>query len=327
MYRRTSVYLAGWFLVSTVALLACVPSNAQQAAKGQRIGVILASPPGPAYEAFRQGLRELGYIEGQNLTIDLRFSQGQLEQLGEFAAELVRLKADVIVVLGAVTARAVKKVTTTTPIVFVVVVDPVADGVVAKLDQPEANLTGVTSFDPQQSRSQLKLLKEAIPGVMRVAILGDAGISEALLNAARSAAEAEGLKPQAIRIKGPSPDLEGAFAAMTRRADALVVLEEPITFIQRKRIGELAAAHRLPTVFASAGWADAGGLIGYGTSVVDAFRRLSGYVDKILKGAKPADLQVETITKHHLIINLKTARMIGVTIPPGVLKKAQQVIE
>jgi putative ABC transport system substrate-binding protein len=305
-----------------------VPAEAQEAPKIPRVGFL--APQGrslPLFEAFQQGLAELGYVEGRNVTIEARFAEGQYERFPELFAELVRLKVDVIAVTGAVTARAAKKAVTDIPIVFAVVVDPVADNVVPSLERPGGNLTGVTSFDPQQARKQLELLMEVIPGLKRVALLGDQGVSEALMKAGEEQARALGLQPQRLRVAGPTPDLEGAFAAFKKEhAEALLVLEEPVLGVHAKRIAELAAKDRLPTVFAPSR-VGAGGLISYGTSQVQAIRRMTAYVDKVLKGVKPRDLPVETITRYELIVNLKTAQEIGVTIPPGVLKRADRVIQ
>jgi putative ABC transport system substrate-binding protein len=316
----------------TVVILALgavlAPAEAQQPAKIPRVGFL--APQGrslPLFEAFQQGLAELGYVEGRNVVIEPRFAEGQYERFPDLFAELVGLKVDIIVVTGAVTARAAKKAVTDIPIVFAVVVDPVADNVVPSLERPGGNLTGVTSFDPQQARKQLELLKETIPGLKRVAILGDQGVSEALMKASEGQAKEVGLQTQRFRVAAPNPDLEGAFAAMRREhADALLVLEEPVPGVHAKRIAELAARDRLPTMFAPSR-VGAGGLIAYGTSQVEAIRRMAAYVDKVLKGAKPSELPVETITHYELIVNLKTAREIGVTIPPEVLKRANRVIQ
>jgi len=314
-------------------LLAPLASEAQQPAKIPRVGFLVPGPapapaaPRPLLQAFGQGLANLGYVEGRDIIIELRFAEGRLERLPELAAELVRLNVDVITLVGAVTARAAKKATTNIPIVFAVVVDPIADGLVATLERPGGNVTGITSFDPQQARKQLELLKEAIPGLMRVALLGDRGVSDFLLKANEEQARALGLQPQGLKVAGPTPDLEGAFAAARKeRADAVLILEEPIVVVHRKRIAELAATNRLPTMFPG-DRADAGGLIAYGTRFDEAVGRMPAYVDRILKGAKPGDLAVEVLTRHRLTINLKTAREIGVTIPPEVLKRADQVIQ
>lgn len=316
----TIVFLAlGAVLASAVA---------QQATKIPRIGFL--APQGrslPLFDGFRQGLAELGDVDGQNVIIEPRFAEGHYERFPEIFAELLRLKVDVLVVTGAVTVRAAKKAVTDVPIVFAVVVDPVADNVVPSLERPGGNLTGVTSFDPLQATKQFELLKEVIPGLKRVAILGDQGVSEALMKASEEQARALGLQPQPLRVSGPSPDLDGAFAAFRREhADALLVLEEPVLGVHATRIAELASKDQLPTVFAPSR-AAAGGLIAYGTSQVEAIRRMAAYVDKVLKGGQPGLLSVETVTRYELIVNLKTAREIGVTIPPEVLKRANQVIQ
>jgi putative ABC transport system substrate-binding protein len=272
----------------------------------------------PHFEAFRQGLADLGYVEGQNIIIEPRFAEGQYERFPDLFANLVGLKVDIIAVTGAVTARAAKKAVKDIPIVFAIVLDPVADNVVPNMDRPGGNLTGATSFDPQQAKKQLTLLKEVIPGLRRVALLGDQGVSEALIRDSEAQAQALGLQTRRLRVAAPNPDLEGAFAAIRQdHADALLILEEPVVGVYAKRIAELAARDRV----------GAGGLIAYGTSQVEAIRHMAVYVDKILKGGNPGELSVETVTRYDLIVNLKTAREIGVTIPPAVLKRADQVID
>jgi len=317
------------FAVVILAVGAVVaPAEAQEAARIPRIGFL--APQGrslPLFEAFQQGLAGLGYVEGRNVVIEPRFAEGQYERFPDLFAELVRLKVDVIALTGAVTARAAKKAVIDIPIVFAVVVDPVADNVVASLERPGGNLTGVTSFDPQQAKKQLDLLKETIPGLKRVAILGDQGVSEALMKASEGQAREVGLQTQRLRVAAPNPDLEGAFAAIRQEhADALLVLEEPVPGVYANRIAELAAKDRLPTLFAPSR-VGAGGLIAYGTSQVEAIHRMAAYVEKILKGAKPGELSVERVTRYELIVNLKTAREIGVTIPPEVIKRADRVIQ
>jgi putative ABC transport system substrate-binding protein len=324
--------------VVTIIILALgailAPAQAQQPAARQatripRVGFIYPGSKSLTllFDVFRRGLADLGYVEGQTIIIEPRFADGQYERIPELAAELVRLKMDVIAVQGAVTVRAARKVVTTTPMVFAIVVDPVADDVVANLERPGGNITGVTTFDPQQPRKQLELLKETIPGIKRVALLGDQGISEALLKANEEQARALGLQSQRFRVAGPSPDLDGAFAAFGQEhADAVVVMEEPVPMNNRKRIAELAAKYRLPTMFPPSG-GDAGGLIAYGTSFAEGYRHMATYIDKVLKGAKPGDLAVETVNRYELIVNLKTAHAIGVAVPAEVLKRADRVIE
>jgi putative ABC transport system substrate-binding protein len=284
MFRRVITVVA---LVMGAVLAPC---QTQQPAKVPRVGFL--APQGrslPLLDAFRQGLADLGYVEGRNVVIEPRFAEGQYERFPELIGELVGLKVDVLAVTGAVTARAAKKAVTDIPIVFTVVVDPVADNVVPSLERPGGNITGVTSFDPQQATKQFQLLEEVIPGLKRVAILGDQGVSEALMKASEEQARALGLEPQRLRVAGPNPDLEVAFAAFKQgHADALLVLEEPVLGVHAKTIADLAAKNRLPTLFPPSRVA-AGGLISYGTSQTEGIHRMAAYVDKILKGAKPGE--------------------------------------
>lgn len=319
-------------LFTAIVLVLCTvlePAQAQQQApKLPRVGFL--SPLGPSSVAlgeFRQGLADLGYVDGKNIIIEPRFAGGQYDRLPALAAELVNLKVDVIALLGAVTGRAAKKATTTIPIVFAIVVDPVGDDVVKSLQRPGENITGVTSFDPQQPRKQLELLKEVVPSLKRVAILADQGLSEPWLTAYEEQARALGLQPQRLLVAEPNPDLEGIFAAIRQaHTDAVLMLQEPVVVAHSKEIAELAAKERLPTMFPQS-QGSSGGLIAYGTSVGDALRREAVYVDKILKGAKPGELSVETVTRYELLLNLKTARDIGATIPPEVIKRADRVIQ
>ena len=323
-------------LLTALAVLTTGVAEAQQG-KIPRVGLLVLGGPAPTIDAFRRGLGELGYVEGRNIIIELRFAEGQLDRVPDFAAELVRLDVDVIVAFGAVGVRAVQNLKTNVPVVFAAVIDPVAVGFAATLERPGGNITGITSFDPQQPRKQFELLKQVLPGLARVAILGDQDVPDApsdpgwnpFERATDTAARTVGLQPQRLKVKGPTPDLDGAFAAMKREgADALVVLEVPVAGIHRKKIAELAIAHRLPTMFVGGRQrSDAGGLIAYGTSILDTLPPLPGYVDRILKGAKPSDMPIEVITRHSVIFNLRTAREIGVTIPPELLKHADQVIE
>jgi len=306
-------------------------SAAQQVAKVPRVGYLPSASVGPTpttpnrlFEAFRKGLGDLGYIEGRDIVIEPRWAEGRVERLPELAAELVGLKVDIIATTGAVAARAAKNATTTIPVVMAVVIDPVAGGLVSNLQRPGGNVTGLTTYDPQQPRKQIEILKEVIPGLARLALLGDQDVRAGLLRANEEQARALGLQTQSYLVGAPDPDLEGAFDAATKgAADALLVLEQPATIAHRKRIAELAAKHRLPTLFAR-DYVDAGGLIAYGASLAEAGQRMSAYVDKIIKGAEPDDLPIEAVTRHELIINLKTAHEIGVTIPPEVLKRADQ---
>ena len=305
---------------------AFVPVAAQQIEKIPRVGFVAPQQRSlPLFDAFQRGLADLGYVEGRNIAIESRFAEGQYDRFPEIFAELVRLKVDVLAVTGAVTARAAKKAVADVPIVFTVVLDPVGDNVVPNLERPGGNVTGVTSFDPQQATRQLELFMEVIPGLKRVAILGDQGVSAALITASEQQARALGLQPQPLRVAGPNPDLEATFAVFRQQhADGLLVLEEPVLGVHAKRIAELAAKNRLPTMFPPSRVA-AGGLLSYGTSQTAGIRRMASYVDKILKGAKPGDLPVETVNRYELIVNLNTAREISVTVPPEVLKRANRV--
>ena len=268
----------------------CSWSRCRGAAAGQNdaCGVSRHWPcPTPAtsyapLQAFRQGLDELGYVDGRDVVIETRWAEGRIDQLPALAAELVGLRVDILVGVGAVVARAAKSATTTIPVVMAVVIDPV--NLVA--ERPGGNLTGLTTFDPQEARKKLALLQEVVPGLARVALLGDQALRDTKGHAEQ--ARALGLQPQSLTIAGASPDLEAVFQAIRREhADALLVLELPATVMHRKRIAELAAQQRLPTLFA-AGSSDAGGLLGYGTRVTEATRRLAAYVDRIVKGAQPA---------------------------------------
>ena len=262
--------------------------EAQQATKVPRVGFLdPVDQSAPHFEAFRQGLADLGYVEGRNIAIEPRFAEGQYERFPDLLAELVRLNVDIIAVTGAVTARAAKKAVKDIPIVFAVVVDPVADNVVPNLERPGGNLTGTTSFDPQQAKKQLKLLKEAIPGIRRVALLGDQGVSEALIKASEAEAQAMGLQTLRLRVAAPNPDLEGAFAIFRQEhADALLILEEPVVGVHAKRIAELAAKDRLPTIFAPSR-VGAGGLIAYGTSQVEVNPSHGGVHRQSFEGSQP----------------------------------------
>ncbi len=323
--------LAG--ILALGAVLVAALAAAQQPGKIARVGYLGSdSAPTPAtpnlsLQAFRQGLGELGYVDGRDVIIETRWAEGRIEQLPALAAELVGLRVDVIVGVGAVVVRAAKGATTTIPIVMAVVIDPVEAGLVASLERPGGNITGLTTFDPQEAGKKLELLKEVLPGLERVALLADQDIRDRPLKAHEDQARALGLHPQGLKLAGANPDLERVFEAMTReRANALLVLEQPATVAHRRRIAEMAVKHRLPTLFARAS-VDAGGLIGYGTSLAEASQRMAMYVDKILKGAKPRDLPVEVVVRHELVVNVRTAREIGVTIPPEVLKRANQTIQ
>jgi putative ABC transport system substrate-binding protein len=316
-------------MVALVALgMATAPAEVQQPARIPRVGFLHPGNPSSAsVGAFHRALADLGYVEGKNVVVESRFVEGQYERVPEAAAELLRLGVDVIAIQGAVTVRAAKKTVTSVPMVFVMVVDPVAEEVVSNVQRPGGNITGVTTFDPDQARKQLELLRQVLPRLHRVALIGEQGVREDQMRRAEQHAHAMGIQTQRVRITPPNPDLEGAFVSFSKeRADAVLVMEEPLVVVNRKRIAELAAKYRLPTVFTPS-MVDAGGLIGYGTTIVpDGYRRMVEYVDKVLKGAKPGELPVETVVRYALIVNLKTAQEIGVAIPPEVVKGAERVI-
>jgi putative tryptophan/tyrosine transport system substrate-binding protein len=309
-------------------------SDAQQAAKIPRIGFLSGSlARGPHLpEAFRQGLRDLGYVEGRNVVIEYRDAEGKFERLPALAAELVALKVDVIVATGNRLALAAKQATRTLPIVFAAVSDPVASGLVTGLARPGGNVTGTSILSPELVGKRLELLTQAVPGVSRVAVLWLPGAlgertDKDMLKEADVAARALGVRLEVVEARGPA-DIDRAFSDMTRvRAGALTMLPSLMFLNERRRLVDLAAKHRLPAVYTVREYVDAGGLMAYAPNLADVFRRAATYVDKILKGAKPADLPVEQPTKFELLINLKTAKALGLTIPPSVLGRADEVIQ
>jgi putative ABC transport system substrate-binding protein len=308
----------------------CSPVGAQPT-KILRIGYLGANslsinPDRP--EAFRKGLRELGYVEGKNIVIEWRSAEGKQDRLPALAAELVRLKVDIIIAGGPPSTRAAKEATITIPIVMGFDNDPVADGFVASLARPGGNITGLATLAPEISGKLLELLKEVVPRLFRVAVLGTStqpGNAQSLRET-EVAAPAFGVKVQFLDILAPK-DIETAFRAAGKgHADGVLVLQSPVINSQRTQVADLAVKSRLPGIFPQSQYANAGGLMYYGVNTVDLFRRAPTFVDKILKGAKPADLPVEQPTKFELVINLKTARQIGLTIPPNVLARADKVI-
>jgi len=321
----------------TLALLAVgllavlLAAHAQPPAKVPRIGYLSTTSSSPDYtrgEAFREGLRELGYIEGKNLVIEWRFAEGKLDRLPELAAELVRLKIDVIVSASPPVTGAAKDATVTIPIVMAHDPDPVGNGFVASLARPGGNITGLASFAPELSGKRLELLKEIIPRLVRVAVLGystEPGYAQ-VLKEIELAAEAFKVQLQYLDVLDPK-DIETSFrAAAKERADAVLVMNSPVFIAHRKQVTDLAAKNRLPAIYYSTEFVEDGGLMSYGVSFTDLYRRAPTYVDKILKGRNPADLPVEQPKKFEFIINLKAAKQIGLTIPPNVLVRADRVI-
>ena len=321
------------FLGTVVGSLLAAPLAAgAQEGKVWRIGYLIASFFGAGHPiaAFRQQLRELGYVEGQNVTLEIRSAEGRLEGLPGLAAELVRLKVDVIVAGGRGTVEAAQMATAAIPIVMVIAADPVGSGFVASLARPGGNITGLTVQYRDVAGKRLQLLKEAVPTLARVAVVwesgGSPGARRSVSEAMATAATALGLQLQAVEVRSPR-DLDGAFTAATRNRAGAAVVGGPIAFAHRAQIAQLAIKRRLPVVGPSSVYAEGGCLMGYGPSYTDHTRRAAYFVDRILKGAKPADLPIEQPTKFELVINLKTAKALGLTIPPSLLQRADQVIE
>jgi ABC-type uncharacterized transport system substrate-binding protein len=314
--------------ISTLAggLLAAPLITEAEQAKIPQIGYLAFNSLTPMLEAFRQGLRDLGYVEGQNVGIEYRLAEERRERLGPPAAELVRLKVDVIVAPTPIELKVAQQATKTIPIVMVAVGDPVMYGFVRSYAQPGGNITGLSSQAQEIASKQVELLKGVIPTVSRLALLQNPD-NQTLAAEFKEVARTLKIKLQAVEARGPN-ELDAAFAAMRReRADGLIVAPDPMFYAHRLRIADLAATSHLPAVYQLREHAVAGGLIAYGASRPDLWRRAAVFVDKILKGAKPADLPVEQPTKFELVINLKTAKALGLTIPPSLLLRADQVIE
>jgi putative tryptophan/tyrosine transport system substrate-binding protein len=319
--------------LSAMLFAPSVSADAQQPAKVPRIGNLGAgvgsgSSSSGRPEAFRQGLRELGYIEGKNIVIEWRSSEGKLDRLPALAAELVRFKVAIIVTGGGSSTRAAKEATSTIPIVMQQDNDPVGNGFVASLARPGGNITGLSTLAPELSGKRLELLKEIIPKLYRVAVLGTSTISGSaqMLKEVELAAATFGVKLQYLDVINPK-DIETAFRAAGKgRADAVLTLTSIILLNHRTQVAELAVKSRLPAIYPQTEYTEVGGLMYYGANTLDLHRRAATYVDKILKGAKPADLPVEQPTKFEFIINLKAAKQIGLTIPPNVLARADKVI-
>ena len=308
---------------------ACL-AEAQQTGKVYRIGYLRAEkPPEVDIEAFRQGLREHGYVEGKNIVVEYRWADGNEERLRSLVAELIGLKVDLIVTSAPAATRAAKETTTTIPIVMVLVADPVAFGFVASLARPGSNITGFAFLLPEISGKRLELLKDTIPELTHVAVLWNAANTYKAVDLKEVQAVGDALRValHTFPVRGPS-DFDEAFkTAIKRRTGGLLTLDDPFTLAHRTRIVDLALRHRLPAVYAVSPFVDAGGLMFYGPDRGDQNRRAATFVDKILKGTKPTDLPVERPTKFELIINLKAAKQIGLTIPPNVLARADRVIK
>jgi putative ABC transport system substrate-binding protein len=329
MRRREFIALLGGATAASV--LEPIAAGAQSPPKIPRVGYIAGANANSAEHmvgAFRQGLTQLGYVEGQTIALEVRWAEGRSDRIPELVAELVGLKMDVLMAGNSVAALAAQKATRTIPIVMVAA-DPVGLGLVASLARPGANVTGLSYFNEAIIAKRLQLLKELAPGLARVAVLRNPSIAvhATFWQETEVAARTLGVALQPLNISGPD-DFEGAFAAATQgNAQAVIALDDALTIAHRPRIVALAASSRLPAMYGLREFPDDGGLMSYGPSFVDLFRRAATYVDKILKGAKPADLPVEQPTKFELVINLKTAKALGLDVPPAMLARADEVIE
>ena len=334
--RAASATVKGLSLAVAISVLAAQAAAAQPA-KLAKIGMLtttsLEHPQArEGLDQFRQALAELGYVEGRNVVIELRSAEGRVERFPALAAKLVSLKVDLMLAFSTPSARAARQATTTIPIVVPTMQDPVRDGLVASLARPGGNVTGLTFLGSELLPKRLELLKETIPGVARVAVLWHpGGVSEhgghEMMKEAEVAARRLGVQLHMVRVEAPD-DLDKAFSTMGRwRADAFIPLPSPMLFAERGRIVDLAARRRLPAMYMAREFVDLGGLMAYGASQLDLIRRGATYVDKILKGAKPADLPVEQPNKYELVINLKTAKTLGLSISSRVLQRADQVIQ
>ena len=318
-----------FWLLTTVLLTTAAAAEAQQPAKIPRIGYLVSSTTSTRQEAFQRGLRELGYVAGKNIVIERRDAEGKLDRLPFLAAELVHLQVEVIVTAGGITTRAAKEATNTIPIVMAQDTDPVGNGFIASLGRPGGNVTGLATLAPEISGKRLELLKETVPKLAHIVILGTStnpGNPQALKET-EVAAGAFKVQLQYLDILSPK-DIEPAFRAASKsRADAVLVLNSPVAISYRKQLADLAVKGRLPAIYPQSEYVEDGGLMVYGVSYTELSRRAATCVDKILKGAKPADLPVEQPIKFELVINLKSAKQIDLTIPPNVLARADRVIK
>jgi putative ABC transport system substrate-binding protein len=320
------------FVVGGIAaIVAPLAADAQQTKKVYHVGVLTPSADVPlaTFDEFRRSLRGLGYVEGQNLVIEWRFAEGQYERFPQLARDLVNLKVDVIVAVVAVAVQAAKKATPTIPIVMVAVHDPVESGLVASLARPGGNVTGLSFQGVEVVPKQLDLLKEAVPSISRVAILRNptSPPHASMTRVAEQAARSSRIQLRALDTRSPE-EFDAAFSTMAaERVGGLLVFGDGMFYLHRARLAELAAKHHLPAVYQAEQHAEAGGLLAYSADLLDSWRRAATYLDRILKGARPADLPIQQPTKFKLVINLKTARALGLTMPPSLLARADQVLE
>jgi len=330
MSRRVLVLFC---LLITVLLITGF-AEAQQPKKVPRIGFVSgagnANNPGPNIEAFQRALRDLGYIEEKNILTEYRYMEGMMDRIPSLVAELVQLKVDILVSPVPSAIRAAKQATKTIPIVMLITTDPVATGLIDSLARPGGNVTGLTRLTRELSGKRLESLKEVVPGISRVGVLDDADapVQTKGFKDYSAAAHALKIRLQSLEVRGPNPDFEGAFQAAAKgRVSALVTVRTPLLIGYRKQIADLAIKNQLPSMSEGSDYVEAGGLMSYTADDAESFRRAAAFVDKILKGAKPSDLPVEQPTKFELVINLKTAKQIGLTIPPSVLARADKVIK
>ena len=336
MRRRTVKKSIFYIALSTVLFSLSVRVEAQQPPrKVPLIGFLNTSSASNSetslrLDAFRQGLHDLGYVEGKNINIEYRYADGKLERLPKLAEELVRLKVDLVVAANATVAQAAKKSSTTIPVVMVAAGDPFGGELVASLARPGGNVTGLYQYSPELVSKRLELLKEVLPKVTRFTFLNSANGTAArsrFEDQGKATAKSLGVQFQFVEVKAPASDLEGAFLVMVKeRIGALVISSAPLLSFHRKKILQLVEQNRIPAIYPDQEWSTAGGLISYGANLPDLYRRAATYVDKILKGAKPADLPVEQPTKFEFVINLKTAKELNLTIPQSVLFRADRVI-
>jgi putative ABC transport system substrate-binding protein len=332
MRRAMKKAALGSMLFAGALLALAVTVEAQQPTKVPRIGYLSGagdpSNPGPNVEAFRRGLQELGYIEGKNILVEYRYIEGKRDRVPSLVAELVQLKVDVLVSPNLPAIRAAKQATKTIPIVMVINWDPVVEGLIDSLARPGGNITGLSRLTRDLSGKRLELLKEVVPGISRVGVLDDADAYLKAFKDYQAAGRALKIQLQSLEIRGPNPDVEGAFqAAVKSRIRALIATQITVLLPYTEKIADLAIKNRLPLMFETGSSVEAGGLMSYAASDADLFRRAAIYVDKILKGARAVELPVEQPTKFELVINLKTAKQIGLTIPPNVLARADKVIK
>jgi putative tryptophan/tyrosine transport system substrate-binding protein len=337
-HRKSAIQNPKWLGLLIIALLLVVGgavAQPQQANKVAQIGILDSGTASDLLnalgrDAFRQGLRDLGYVEGKNINIEYRYDEGKSGRLPQLAEDLVRLKVDIIVVNNSTAAQAARKSTATIPVVFTTGANPVTSGLVASLARPGGNVTGLTTNSPELVGKRLGLLKETVPKVSRFAYLmpADTLTNRAQFDEAQGTAKALGVQFQAVEVKAPNPDFEGAFRFMAKeRIGGLVTEGPPLIALHRKQILGLAEKYRLPAIHTEQEWANSGGLMSYGADRIEPFRRAAVFIDKILKGTKPADLPVEQPTKFEFIINLKTAKALDLTIPQSVLFRADRVIK